>query len=280
MFYIKHNTDNFTIIDCSLAESSKDAITSELITASKGVGIVRFISTHPDEDHIRGLKHLNQKLGLQNFYCVKNEATKEDETEDFQEYCALRESSKAFFIYKGCSRKWMNLDGDGRSNSGINILWPNTNNEIFQAELLEAKNGLSPNNISPIIRYGVDGSGSAIWMGDLEEWFMEDIAGELKLRQTDIVFAPHHGRDSGKIPDSLLKILDPKIIVVGEAPSKHLHYYPNHNTITQNSSGDIAFQLESGSIHIYVSNENYSVDFLNDLKQKNSHGFYIGSLTV
>jgi beta-lactamase superfamily II metal-dependent hydrolase len=263
-----------------LAESNKDAITSELIKASKGVGIVRFISTHPDEDHIRGLKHLNQKLTLQNFYCVKNEATKEDETEDFQEYCTLRESSKAFFIYKGCTRKWMNLDGDGRSTSGIDILWPNTNNKIFQAELLEAKNGLSPNNISPIIRYSVNGSGSAMWMGDLEEWFMEDIATELKLSQTDIVFAPHHGRDSGKIPDGLLKILNPKIIVVGEAPSKYLHYYPNYNTITQNSSGDIAFQLENGNIHVFVSNENYSVNFLKNLRQENLHGFYIGSLTV
>lgn len=114
MFYIKHNSDNFTIIDCCMAESDKDAITSELVRASKNIGIVRFISTHPDEDHIRGLKHLNKNLGFQNFYCVKNEATKEDETEDFQEYCTLRDSGKAFFISKGCSRKWMNIKDDER----------------------------------------------------------------------------------------------------------------------------------------------------------------------
>lgn len=159
-------------------------------------------------------------------------------------------------------------------------MWPDVSNKLFQGELLEAKEGLSPNNISPIIRYSLDGGASAIWMGDLESWFMEEVDDELKLTQTDIVFAPHHGRDSGKIPDSLLEILDPKIIVVGEAPSKHLHYYPNHNTITQNSSGDITFQLESANIHVFVSNENYSVSFLNNLKQKDSHGFYIGSLTV
>jgi hypothetical protein len=30
----------------------------------------------------------------------------------FDRYCELRDSTKAFHICKGCSRKWMNLDGD------------------------------------------------------------------------------------------------------------------------------------------------------------------------
>lgn len=280
MFYIKHGSDNFTIIDCCMAESNKNSITNELIKKSSGVGIVRFLSTHPDEDHIRGLKHLNKKLNIQNFYCVKNKATKEDETEDFLEYCDLRDSKKAFYISKGCSRKWMNVSCSERGSSGLNILWPDVNNDIFKSELLEVEDGLSPNNISPIVRYSFDGGASALWMGDLETWFMEEISDELKLTQTDIVFAPHHGRDSGKIPDNLLKILDPKIIVVGEAPSQHLHYYPNNNTITQNSSGDIAFELDGDKVHIFASNQNYSVNFLSDLKQKNVHGFYLGSITV
>lgn len=280
MFYIKHGSDNFTIIDSCMVESNKDSITNELIKKSSGVGIVRFLSTHPDEDHIRGLRRLNKKLNIQNFYCVKNNATKEDETEDFLEYCDLRDSNKAFYISKGCSRKWMNISSKERGSSGLTILWPDVNNEIFQSELLEAEDGLSPNNISPIVRYSLDGGASALWMGDLETWFMEEVADELKLTQTDIVFAPHHGRDSGKIPDDLLKTLNPKIIVVGEAPSQHLHYYPNYNTITQNSSGDITFELDGDKVHIFVSNQNYSVKFLSDLKQKNVHGFYLGSMTV
>lgn len=280
MFYIKHGSDNFTIIDSCMIESNKDSITNELIKKSSGVGIVRFLSTHPDEDHIRGLKHLNKKLNIQNFYCVKNNANKEDETEDFLEYCDLRDSKKAFYISKGCSRKWMNVSSKERGSSGLNILWPDVNNDIFKSELLEAEDGFSPNNISPIVRYSLDGGASALWMGDLETWFMEKVSNELKLTQTDIVFAPHHGRDSGKIPDNFLKILNPKIIVVGEAPSQHLHYYPNYNTITQNSSGDIAFEFDGDKVHIFVSNQNYSVNFLSDLKQKNLHGFYLGSIAV
>lgn len=48
-------------------------------------------------------------MPLNNFYCVKNNATKEEETSGFKKYCELRDSEKkAFHIYKDCSRKWMN----------------------------------------------------------------------------------------------------------------------------------------------------------------------------
>src|ERR1700761_5732800 len=120
MFYIKHNSDNFTMIDCKLSEENKETIIAELKRESKGKGITRFISTHPDDDHICGLTYLHEQMNLMNFYCVKNEATKPDETDDFDQYCSLRDDSqKAFYISKGCTRKWMNLNDDERGSSGI-----------------------------------------------------------------------------------------------------------------------------------------------------------------
>ena len=35
MFYIKHESDNFTIIDCCMDETNKDDIVSEIVTESK-----------------------------------------------------------------------------------------------------------------------------------------------------------------------------------------------------------------------------------------------------
>ena len=72
-------------------------------------------------------------------------------------------------------------------------------------------------------------------MGDLETEFMEEIRDDVQLAKIDLLFAPHHGRDSGRIPGKMLETLDPEIIVVGEAPSKHLNYYAGYKTITQNS---------------------------------------------
>lgn len=288
MFYIDHNSDNFSIIDCyfsKLSDEDKEAIANEITNKANSKGISRFISTHPDEDHIGGLKYLDEKMNILNFYCVKNEATKEDESDDFKKYCELRDSSKAFYIENGCSRRWMNITDDTRGSSGISILWPNTDNKYFKEALEKAKNGNSPNNISPIITYSLENGVKAMWMGDLEKEFMESIEDELDVPKIDILFAPHHGRDSGKVPSNLLEKLDPKLIIIGEAASENLNYYNGYNTITQNSAGDIIFECVINKVHIYVSNESYlsnencKVDFL-DKEDANTFDNYIGTLNL
>lgn len=281
MFYIKHGSDNFTIIDCCLRnDETNDKIVDEIIKESKDKGIHRFISTHPDDDHIGGLKYLDSKWSINNFYCVKNEATKKDESEDFDKYCELRDSEKkAFYIYKSCQRKWMNMGSDERGSSGINILWPNTNNEEFKSELEKVKEGNSPNNISPIIKYSLNGGVNCLWLGDIESNFLEKVKDDIDFTKIDILFAPHHGRKSGKIPEEILKKLDPKVVIIGEAKSKDLNYYSNYNTITQNSAGDIIFECIDDKVHIYVGYSNYSVDFLDD-ENKSTYDNYIGSFQV
>ena len=284
MFYIQHNSDNFTVIDCYMHEDNKDRIMKEREEKSKYKQIHRFISTHPDEDHILGLKKFRDKLGIANFYCVENKATKSEETEDFKEYCDLRDGDKHFYIYEGCSRKWMNVNGmddNGveRGSSGINILWPKTNNVYYKEALEKAKNGESPNNISPIIKYSLENGVNVLWFGDLEKDFMENIKKDLDIEEADIIFAPHHGRESGKIPKEILDKIKPKLIIIGEAPSNNLNYYEGYNTITQNSAGDIIFECVRDKVHIYVSNKNYSVGFLNN-EHKINYDNYIGTLNV
>ncbi len=285
MFYIQHNSDNFTVIDCYMHEDNKDRIMKEIEEKSKKKHIHRFISTHPDEDHILGIKSFRDKLGIANFYCVENEATKSEDTEDFEEYCDLRDGDKHYYIYEGCSRKWMNMsgiDGNGeeRGSSGINILWPKTNNSYYKEALEKAKNGESPNNISPIIKYSLKDGANVLWFGDLEKDFMESIKDDLNIEKADIIFAPHHGRSSGKIPKVILDKIDPKLIVIGEAPSENLNYYSEYNTLTQNSAGDITFNCTGNNIHIYVSNENYHVNFLKDKYKSNEYDHYIGTLEL
>jgi len=280
MFYIEHNSPSFTIIDCCLDNGNEDAILKELSALSGQKEIIRFISTHPDDDHLCGLELLEKKLGgIVNFYCVRNRVTKPDETVSFNKYIQLRDSDKAFFISKGCKRKWMNEESPERAQSGIHILWPNPDNQHFKEALTAAEDDGSPNNISAVIQYSVEKGVTALWMGDLETGLMENVEAELNVPKVDILFAPHHGRESGRIPDSLLTKMVPKIIVVGEAPSEHLHYYPGYDTITQNSAGDVVFECETGKIHVFTSNE-YAVDFLLD-ESRNREGFhYVGTLIL
>lgn len=280
MFYIKHETDNFSIIDCHLLEENRDKIVEEILEESKYKNITRFISTHPDEDHIHGLEYLDYMINIRNFYCVKNQATKAEETDDFKKYCELRDSSKiAFYIKKGCTRKWMNESGNGRNHSGIHILWPDLENTDFKEELEKVKKGSSPNNISPIIKYIRKNGATVMWMGDIKYDFLEKIKDKLKLTKIDILFAPHHGRNTGKIPKEILDILNPKIVIIGEAPSEDLNYYKDFKAITQNSAGDITFECVDNKVHIYVSKEGYKVDFL-DKENVSGSDYYIGTLNL
>jgi beta-lactamase superfamily II metal-dependent hydrolase len=281
MFYIKHNSDNFTTIDCCNSSAlNRLAIFHEIQNESKEKNIKRFISTHPDDDHIRGLKEYDNQFDILNFYCVNNDATKEDETEDFKTYCNLRDGEKHFYLYKGCQRKWMNISDDERGSAGINCLWPITSNTDYEQALRNAQNGGSPNNISPIITYSLNNGATFMWMGDLEHDFQEKIKDKISWHSIDILFAPHHGRDSGKVPEDVLKILNPKIIVIGEAPSKDLNYYQGYNTITQNTAGDITFECLGNLVHVYVSSNNYSVNYLRNTNHPNLFGNYIGTLDV
>lgn len=64
MFYVQHNSDNFTIIDCNLnAETASERI-EELKLKSQYKGITSFVSTHPDQDHFGGIELLDEKCRL------------------------------------------------------------------------------------------------------------------------------------------------------------------------------------------------------------------------
>lgn len=69
MFYIDHNSDNFTTIDCCYSDDeNKETNFEEMKEIADKKGITRFISTHPDEDHIKGIEDFVEEVGIVNFY--------------------------------------------------------------------------------------------------------------------------------------------------------------------------------------------------------------------
>ena len=71
------------------------------------------------------------------------------------------------------------------------------------------------------MKYSSEGSATILWFGDLETDFMKEVKDELTMKPADILFAPHHGRDTGKVPSKWLGEIDPGIVVVGEAPPRN-----------------------------------------------------------
>ncbi len=275
-YYIRHGSDNFTIIDCRIADD-RDDIIEEIRKQSASKGLTRFISTHPDDDHIRGLARLDDAIGIRNFHLVDNKATKPDDTVDFERYCEIRDDpDRVYHLYKGVTRCWLNDSNDVRGSSGITVLWPETANPDFRNVLTSVAEGGSPNNLSTILKYGRADGVTILWFGDLETDFMETIENEVSLPKADVVFAAHHGRS--RMPASWINQTDPQIIVLGEAPREHLEYYDGRDHLRQNTAWDITFENESGRTHVYVGNPDYKAAFLcDDGLPDIANGYYLGS---
>lgn len=259
-FYISHNSNNFTMIDCYLkdgddASCRKDEIIKEIIEESHG-RICRFISTHPDNDHILGIEELDKKWPVTNFYAVENNIPADKNDSSLSKYIELKKT-KNFPITRGIKRAWLNQTNDDNGSSGLEFLWPVITNEKFKGELRKVAKGESPNNICCILTYTLKKGARYMWMGDLETDMQQEFYDtcKSKIPQVDILFQPHHGRKSGAVPNDLLKALAPKLIIIGNTPAEHIDYGDSQMTITQNTAGDIFFVNEGNEVHIYTANE-------------------------
>ena len=293
MFYIKHNTDNFTVIDCYLKEGKnsscrKDGILAEIAEESKGKTIKRFISTHPHNDHILGIEALDAQDEIINFYAVANDIPANPDDDSLTKYLEIK-AAKNTPIVEGLRRCWLNKadDDKARYGSGIHFLWPKkTTVKEFSDALEDVKKGGNPNNISCVFMYTIRDGATYMWMGDMQTDMQEVFLREMKnqLGPVDVLFHPHHGRKSSAPPKELMDILNPKIVVISNAPADDLNYDEPDRTITQNTAGDIVFVNEGDYVHVFTANEYDEapkcLEKLEDMGDSVKYGHYIGSLDL
>lgn len=297
MFFIQHNNETFSLIDCYLKpKGTTNGRIQEIlpeIQKESADRICRFISTHPDNDHIAGIESLNAVWPITNFYSVPNNIPGEKGNESLAKYIELRDSEHNFPIKRGISRAWLNDSAEGRNGGGINFLWPILENEKFKEAQAAILNGGKVNNICPIFTYSLQGGATVMWMGDLETEMQQEFYERFssQIPHVDILFQPHHGRDTGAVPENLLNALNPSLIIIGNAPAKYIDYGDSRQTITQNTSGDLVFALEGRKVHIYsqhsISNKpvclkyDYDFAFGNNFQNTTLLGCrYRGTLTI
>lgn len=287
MFYINHDTDNFTIIDCYLKEGDDASCRrKEILDEIKGLReqktINRFISTHPHNDHFLGIEAIDAQSEIINFYAVANEHPANPDDVSLTKYIELRDN-KNYPIVRGLRRNWINGEDAVRKSSGIHFLWPDVNNKEFIEALKKVKEGTNQNDISCVFLYLV-GSARYMWMGDMETDMQNVFFQSEKdnIRKVDVLFHPHHGRKSSAPSKELMDALDPKIIVIGNAPANDLNYDDPDRTITQNRAGDLVFVNVGNAIHIYTQNvyENGPKCLVKVEGRGDSslYGFYLGTL--
>lgn len=298
---IEHDSGRVTVIDVSNASNDSDtpaellirrsALRSEMFSRThvpserknynqkaypdnpiaymkdKGISnIFRFIVTHPDMDHLDGIKDLHDEFTIANFWDTSNSKEMSDKAssgaynnEDWEFYKSLRDGKKKIgkrlTFHSGDNHQYYNEDN-------IHILSP-TREIVKQCN--ESENW---NDLSYVLLYTPPKANRDTWKilfaGDSEDITWEHILKEHsdKIRNIDVLFAPHHGRDSGRDYE-FLKILNPKFTLFGNASSKHLAYskYPKYR-ITNNQAGHVILDISQYGIEILVKNQEFAQDFL------------------
>jgi len=243
----------------ALVEAGYDIELTNPIEYLKGIlngkSIFRYIQTHPDLDHMRGLTALYREFSILNFWDTNNkkvitEFRSESDREDWNTYQKLRksnESPKSLVMNRGDRRPYFHSYEEGGDD--IQILAPNSD----LADL--ANNSDNHNNHSYVIRVrygGVD----VLLPGDAESAVWDSLVEEYGSNlSTAVLKASHHGRDSGYHDDAVRHISPQYTIVsVGKKPSTDAsNKYRKHsdNVWSTRWKGDIVLTVNSdGSANI------------------------------
>lgn len=265
---------------------------TEPISYIKKLGITsvfRFILTHPDMDHMDGLKALCDEIGILNFW---DSGVRRDKPgfgdncpyreEDWDQYEALRDGNVPGVTVvrprAGSQFQFANKGDSSDCGDYLSIVAPN-------AKLVQgATDGEDPNDGSYVLVYRTCG-GKIVFGGDAHDDTWEYILANHKtaVENCAVLIAPHHGRDSGRCYD-FLDTLKPALTLFGCADSEHLGYdaWNSRNLlhITNNQAGNIVLDASNGGINVYVENMTFAQrSTYHDLTKTLNGNYYIGMVT-
>lgn len=236
--------------------------------------IFRFILTHPDMDHMDGLKRLFGTYNIINFWDTENKKSLNEfygrySEEDWDFYQRLRKSemsSKILFYHDGDQYEYF-------MNDGIEVLSPSKELD----EIAISKKDYNIN--SYVILFTSQIGAKILFCGDSDDTAWTNIMNDYadKVTDIDLLIAPHHGRTTGGC-SRYLNILKPKLTLFGNANSQYLDYDSwnrgNYLHYTNNQAGNVVVEFSMGLgksriITVYCSNKKFAEDRNPGIKDSN-----------
>lgn len=229
--------------------------------------IWRFIVSHPDMDHLDGIRDFFSDLKVYNVWDTANTKKIEDFSSykrfneyDWEYYKKLRAEKLGHNYFKLYADK--NNPGKYWTEDNIKILCPTK-------ELVDKANNDTNdfNDSSYVILFTppIGDTGKKwkiLFCGDSHDDSWEYILKNFKedISNVDVLIAPHHGRDSKRNYD-FVKTLNPTITLFGNASSDHLAYDKySEDKLTNNQAGSVIFNC-SDKLYFYVKNEKFRNDY-------------------
>ena len=250
--------------------------------------LFRFISTHPDMDHLDGFNRLANEISIENFWDSGARKSKPDfegspyKEEDWDRYVKFRDGKEygvnRISCLAGSRFKYANEDDVGGNGDRLHILAPD---QKLVDDANETGDG-DFNDCSYVILYRSSG-GNVIIAGDAHdntwEYILQNYEDDIK--NCKFLLAPHHGRKSNR-DYSFLDTMKPKLTLFGCAPSEHLAYsawnYRNLDYFTQNQCGNMMLQVVDGYLAVYIENEKFAKEVYPNTFSNSLGYFYIRML--
>ena len=185
--------------------------------------IWRFISTHPDMDHLDGFNNLIDAFTIRHFWDQGARKKKPDFTSspyneaDWDRYVKARDGkesgTRVVKVQQGRQFEFANKGDASGCGDYITMCAPS---EQLVRECNDSQNF---NDASYILVYRARG-GKIVLAGDADDAAWECAISEYPelLKDVGFLLAPHHGRDSGR-NRSFLSHLKPRFSLLGCAPS-------------------------------------------------------------
>jgi competence protein ComEC len=290
---IQHASDRVSVIDVCNAKEPADRAFEKQMREAAAMGILgnfnqkkhpvnpitylqdhgiasvfRFILTHPDMDHMDGIKLFFETFGPLNLWDTDNEEEKDFEEgspydeEDWLFYKKLHDEKpdtnpKRLTLLSGARGPYYNQAEVGQAGGdGLHILAPNAN-------LVQGANECGDyNDCSYVVLYLAAGGRRIVFGGDSHDATWEHIieAHEADVKDVDLLIAPHHGRKSDRCYD-FLDVLKPKLTFFGNASCEDLAYgaWDSRNLpfVTNNQAGCMVVDIGK-TMDLYVTHKPFA----------------------
>jgi competence protein ComEC len=231
---------------------------------SRGItDIFRFIISHPDMDHLDGIHDLYSSFRIAHTWDTDNKKKCDTSVpgfggynpEDWDYYTKIRagevKTTKRLTLFAGQQADYWQPDN-------LHILAPT---KELVASAIDCDDY---NDSSYVVLFTPPKQNGKTWKilfaGDSHDKTWEYILKNYKaaVADIDILFAPHHGRDSDRSYD-FLNVLRPKVTLFGNAKTKDLAYnsYPRIR-ITNNQAGHVIMDISETHIRILVKNKEFA----------------------
>ncbi len=237
--------------------------------------IFRYIQSHPDMDHMGGIKDFFEVFSPINFWDTNNQKEMGSfenspySEDDWNFYKNLRSGTesdpKRLTLFSESYGRFYNRGEDNKgAGNGLYILAPT------EELIAEANKSGDYNDCSYVILFKPANGHKIIIGGDSHDKTWEYILenNEEDVKNIDLLIAPHHGRDSSRNYD-FLDVLNPRLTFFGNAKSEHLAYgkWSSRNLmkITNNQGNCLIAKFEKTATNIYCTYKNFAEVFSKSL---------------